>query len=194
MMRRDSSGSTLANEQRRVTRKHKLLASMQLLRRSCDGGLMFAQWFESFRKASEAALQAQQDIFKQWVQQWPSAPMGSAGGTSEWNEALRRRWVESTKEALNKHRQVLDTSYHAGIQLIEQTFRVGEAKSPEEYRHMVEELWRNLSDSFKNQSEAQFRDFQAATERWFEAARNGGAANGAEGELRYRDAGSSAQA
>jgi hypothetical protein len=149
---------------------------------------MIAQWLESFRKASEAALQAQQDIFKQWVQQWPSVPMGTSGAPGDWNETLRRRWVESMTEALNKHRDVLDSTYRSGIQLIEQTFRVGEAKSPEEYRHMVEDLWRKLSDTFKSQSEAQFRELQNATERWFEVARNANAANDSEGGRPYRDA------
>jgi hypothetical protein len=149
---------------------------------------MIAQWLESFRKASEAALQAQQEIFKQWVQQWPSVPLSTSGSSSEWNETMRRRWAEAMTDALNKHRDVVDSTYRSGIQVIEQSFRVGEAKSPEEYRHMVEDLWRKLSDTFKSQSEAQFREFQSATEKWFEAARNGSAADDSEAGRRYRNA------
>jgi len=137
---------------------------------------MFAQLFESFRRASEVTLQAQQDVFRQWVQQWPSLPATTPGTTSEWSEAAQKRWAESTKETLNKRRELVDSTYRAGIEMIEQSFRVGEAKSPEEYRRLVEELWQKLSDNFKNQSEAQFREYQGATEKWFELARQGSSA------------------
>jgi len=152
---------------------------------------MFAQLFESFRKASEATLQAQQDVFRQWVQQWPSTPMSTTGSGGEWSEAMQKRWLESTKNALNKQRELFDGSYRSGIEMIEQSFRVGEAKSPEEYRRLVEELWRKLSDNFKTQSEAQFREFQGATEKWFELARNGG---GVAGQRDYSEAGRSPDA
>ncbi|HVZ31748.1 MAG TPA: hypothetical protein VG963_04940 [Polyangiaceae bacterium] len=134
---------------------------------------MFAQLFDSFRKASEASLLAQQDIFRQWIRQWPSAPLNNAGSAGEWSEAVQHRFLEGATEALNKHRELLDATYKSGIQVIDQTFRVSEARSPEDYRRMVEELWRKLSETFKAQSEAQFREFQSATERWIELAKNG---------------------
>jgi hypothetical protein len=141
---------------------------------------MFAQLFDSFRKASESSLQAQQDLFKRWVQQWPSLPLGSNAATSEWTDAWHKRWLESTSDALNKHRELLDATYTSGIEVIEQTFKVGEAKSPEDYRRLVEALWRKLSDTFKAQSESQFREFQSATEKWLELARNAAAKADAE--------------
>jgi hypothetical protein len=147
---------------------------------------MFAQLFESFRRATEATLQAQQDVFRQWVQQWPSVPVSSQGTTGEWSEAVQKRWLDSTKGLLNKQRELLDSTYRSGIDVIEQGFRVTDAKSPEEYRRLVEELWSKLSDSFKQQSESQFRDFQKAAERWFEVARQGSVAP-ADAAREYRD-------
>lgn len=134
---------------------------------------MFAQLFESFRRASEATLQAQQDVFRQWVQQWPSVPASSTGTAGEWSEAVQKRWLDSTKNFVNKQRELVDATYRSGVDVIEQGFRVSDAKSPEEYRRLVEELWGKLSDSFKQQSESQFREFQRAAERWFELARSG---------------------
>ena len=131
---------------------------------------MFDQLFESFRKASESSLQAQQEMFKQWVQQWPSAPLTPTGVSPEWTTTLQKRWAEAATEGLNKHRELLDSAYKSGIQLIEQSFRVTDAKSPEEYRRLVEELWRKLSESLKDHSEAQFRAFQKATEKWADVA------------------------
>lgn len=125
---------------------------------------MFDQMFESFRRASESALQAQHEMFRQWAQQWPTSP---AGLSSDWGDA-QKRWVESTTDALNKHRAIVDATYKSGIELIESAFRVTEAKSPEDYRRLVEDLWRKLSDTFKKQSETQLREFQSATERWLE--------------------------
>lgn len=132
---------------------------------------MFDQLFDSFRKASEASLQAQQEMFRQWVQQWPSAPLSAGGGPGDWSE-MQKRWLDATKDSLNRHRAMLDATYKSGIDVIEQTFRVSEARSPEDYRRLVEELWRKLSDTFKAQSETLFREFQGATEKWAEKTQN----------------------
>lgn len=127
---------------------------------------MFDQFFESFRKASESSLQAQQDLLKSWTQQWPSTPFGSAAST-EWSDA-QKRWLEGASEALNKHRSMLDATYKSGIEVIEHTFRFTEARSPEDYRRLVEELWRKLTDTFKAQSENQYREIQSVTEKWID--------------------------
>src|SRR4051794_115487 len=71
---------------------------------------MFAQLFENFRRASESSLQAQQDLFRQWVQQWPSTPVSSPGTAGEWSEAVQKRWLDSAKDSLNKRRELLDAS------------------------------------------------------------------------------------
>lgn len=128
---------------------------------------MFDQMFEDFYKASESSLQMQQEIFKHWTQQWLSAqPDGREGEF----RTFQKRWGEFTVEILNKHRESIETTYKAGIQLIEQAFRTSEAKSPEDYRRIVEDLWRQLLQTFRNQSETQLRDFQKWAEKSFEMA------------------------
>jgi len=77
-----------------------------------------------------------------------------------WTRNFQKRWAELTVESLNKHRESLDSIYRSGIQLIEQTFRVSEAKTSDDYRRVVEDLWRKLLDVYKEQSESQVRDFQ----------------------------------
>ena len=52
-----------------------------------------------------------------------------------------------------------------GFEIIEQTFRVSEAKSTEDYRQLVEDLWRKLFETAKSQSEAQFREMQSFAEK-----------------------------
>ena len=121
---------------------------------------MFDQVFESFRKASESSLQIQQDMFKHWSQQWLSAPPSAADASTEWSRTFQKRWLQLLLEALNGHRESLDSAYRSGIQLIEQTFRVSEAKSTEDYRRMTEDIWRKLFETVKAQSDTQIREFQ----------------------------------
>ena len=87
---------------------------------------MLDQLFDTFRKASESSLHMQQDMFKYWTQQWSGAS-SAAGNTGEWSKNYQKQVID----LLNKQREALDSAFKAGIQLIEQTFRASEAKSPE---------------------------------------------------------------
>jgi hypothetical protein len=121
---------------------------------------MYEQMFEAFRKASESWMQAQQDLYKTGTQQWmPSLP-NAAGGATDWNRTLQKRCVELTIEILNRQRESLETIYKSAIHLLEQTSKISEAKSPEEFRRLVEDAWREWFESVKSQSETQFRDAQ----------------------------------
>lgn len=132
---------------------------------------MFDQIFESFRKASESTIRIQQDVFKNWTQQLLSVPSSViSGNPAEWGTSFQRRWADQAIDLLNKHREALDAAYKSGIQVIEQTFRVSDAKSPEDYRRTIEDLWRQLFEAFKNQSETQFREFQKWADDSFDIA------------------------
>jgi hypothetical protein len=121
---------------------------------------MYDQLFETYRKTSESWLQMQQDMFKNVVQQWLSASPNAAGVAGDWSKTFQKRWIELAVEILNKHRESIDAMYRSVIQLIEQSSRMSEAKSSEEYRRIVEEMWRKWFESVKTQSESQFRDVQ----------------------------------
>jgi hypothetical protein len=129
---------------------------------------MFDQLIDGVRKASESSLQMQQEMFKHWTRLFtgPAQEAGAqAGAQAEWGQTSQKRWLELGVEMLNRHREAVDSIYKSGIQLIEQTFHVTEAKSPDDYRRMVEDLWRKLFDLQKEQSESQFRDFQTFYEK-----------------------------
>jgi len=143
---------------------------------------MLTQLLDSFRKMSESSLQTGQEVFKQWVQHAQPQSFASKGTPAEWTEAFQKRWTESTSEALNKHRELLDATYKSGIELIEQSFRLGDARSLEDQRKLVEELWRKMSDAFKSQSEAQLRELQSAAAGWLNLARNGAGPHAAKPE------------
>jgi hypothetical protein len=120
---------------------------------------MFDLLFETFRKASESTMQMPLETYKNWTQQWLAAQPTAAGTSVEWTR-FQKRWIELTIESLHKHREALDSAYRSGIQVIEQAFRVSEAKSSDDYRRVAEDLWRKLLEIYKEQSESQVRDFQ----------------------------------
>jgi hypothetical protein len=128
---------------------------------------MFDLLLESFRKASESSMQVPMDMLKNLTQQLP----GASGASMEWSKSFQKRWAEFAIESLHKHRESLDSTYRSGIQLIEQTFRVSEVKSPNDYQRLVEELWRKLLDVFKQQSESQVRELQSWAAKSFEMQR-----------------------
>jgi hypothetical protein len=121
---------------------------------------MFDQMFDAYRKASESWLQVHQDMLKQGGLQWMSSSPTNAAGAADWNRTLQRRGVELLVEFLNRNRESLDMVYRSMIHLLEQTSRMSEAKSPEEFRRLVEDAWRSWFESVKSQSETQFRDVQ----------------------------------
>jgi hypothetical protein len=118
------------------------------------------QLFDSFRKASESSLQMQQEILKHWTERLTGSASQAPNASSEASQKVQKRWLALGIELLNKHRASLDSTYAAGIQLIEQSFGAAEAKSPEEYRRLTEDLWRKLFDTYKSQAEAQFDAFK----------------------------------
>jgi glutathione S-transferase len=134
---------------------------------------MFDQVFDNFRKATETTLQAQQDLFRQWMLQWPMFSMdpttpGSNGIISEQARSFQKQWTESVMALMTKHCEALDTQYRAGIRTIEDALRTTEVKSPEEFRRLTEELWRKSFEVLKQTIENQIRDFQVAVEKWSE--------------------------
>jgi hypothetical protein len=126
------------------------------------------QMLETFRRASESSLQIQQDMLKQWTQQWASTPMNAADVSAEWGQKLQKRWTEMFTESLDWQRETLDSTYRSMSQMFEQAFRLVESKSPEDYRRASEDLRRKTFETFKEASEVQLREFQKRTEKAFE--------------------------
>ena len=141
---------------------------------------MFDQILENYRKATEATLQFQQMMLRGWGQQWPPSfgvPFPTElGSLPEQYSKVQKKLGETITDMLNKHRETLDAQYRAGIRAIEDSFRVGEAKDPEQYRKLVEELWRHSYECLKSLAESQMRDMQTVMQKWCELASQGTAA------------------
>ena len=153
---------------------------------------MFDMILENYRKATESTMKLQQDVLRNWTMQLPQMfgsqtfglPFmgGSAAGSAmpgaaflEQLGAAQKKWGETVTDMLNKHRETLDAQYRAGIRTIEEAFRVGEAKDPEQFRRLTEELWRHSFECLKTVAESQTRDMQTAMQKCFEVASQGAA-------------------
>ena len=133
---------------------------------------MFDKSFGNFRKVFESSLQMQQDMFKHWANQWVAAQPNAYGASPEWSQSFQKSWARLGIELLNKHRELLDSAYKAGIEVLEQGVRLSEAGSPEDRRRGAEELWRKVFELSKTQSQTQFNVFQKWAEKSFELAQN----------------------
>ena len=97
----------------------------------------------------------------------PTTP-ASEGVVSEQARSFQKQWTDIVTALMTKHCEALDAQYRAGIRTIEDALRTTEAKSPEEFRRLTEELWRKSFEVLKQTIENQIRDFQIAVEKWSE--------------------------
>jgi hypothetical protein len=132
------------------------------------GELVIEQIFESFRKAAESSLQTQQDIFKQFSQQWPAGQLQAAGTTAGATEGLQKHLRLTMATALERDRELLDAAFSSGSELIEQTFQLYGARSPEDCRRVLEGAWRKLIERTKEQSDSQVRMLQTVSTTWLD--------------------------
>jgi len=140
---------------------------------------MFDQILDTYKKAAESTMQFQQIMMRNWTQQWPQMPglgLGLANPGAAWMEqahVAQKKWAETVVGMLDKHRESLDAQYRAGIRIIEDAFRTGEAKDPEQFRRLTEELWRHSFEALKAVTEDQIRECQSAMKKWFDAVSQG---------------------
>jgi hypothetical protein len=135
---------------------------------------MLEQVQDTFRKATESTLQFQKEMFRCWTQV-PSIPTVDTGWTDQ-IQAFQKTLAQTITDSLNKHRETFDAQYRAGVSTLQNAFRVGEAKDPEQFRKLIEELWRQGVTCLKTVTEAQIREYQAVVAKGFEVATQGLAA------------------
>src|SRR5271166_2252431 len=102
-------------------------------------------------------------------------PAASATETpaAAWLEQLstaQRKSAEAVADMLKRHQETLDEEFRAGIRAIDDAFRVGEAKNPEQFQRMSEELWRRNCEILKTAVASQVHDVQSVMQKWYEAA------------------------
>jgi len=128
---------------------------------------MFDQVFENLRQATESTVQMQQELFKKWVALWPGTPPTPPAWEPQFHQ-FQKKWAEVINDLLKRRYEAAEVQFKAGVENIEKTFKVGEAKSAEELRVKFLELWKKCFESFHQVYAAQLRDFQVAMEKWAE--------------------------
>lgn len=128
---------------------------------------VYEQVFDNMKKAAEANLKMQQDVFRQWSTLWPGMPAPQ----TMWLDKLRdfqRQWANVVSDLARKHRETFDRQYQVALESLEEALRVTEASNPEEYRKRSEQLCRKTLDCMREVSEAQMKEFQNAMNKWSE--------------------------
>lgn len=128
---------------------------------------VYEQVFDNVRKAAEANLKMQQEVFRQWTTLWPGLPSPQ----SVWIDKVRdfqKQWGNTVSDLARQHRDTFDRQYQAALESLEEALRVGESSNPEEFRKRTEQLCRKTLDCMREVSEAQMKEFQDAMSKWSE--------------------------
>jgi hypothetical protein len=128
---------------------------------------VFEEVFGNLKKATEANLKMQQEMFRQWTALWPGVPTPQTMWMDKMRE-FQKQWVETVSDVARKHRETFDRQYQAALESFEAALRVSESTSPEEARRRTEQLCRKTLDCLREMSETQIREFQEAATKWTE--------------------------
>jgi hypothetical protein len=123
---------------------------------------MFDSIYEGLRKATEAAVQVQQETFQKWIGLSPAAP---AAAPALDPARFQKRWLEAVAGLTRRQRGLLEAQWKVGVKYVEGAFRLAEARTPEELRDKAVELWKQTFDALRQLYEGQAREFQAAVAR-----------------------------
>jgi hypothetical protein len=131
---------------------------------------MFDQVLESLRKATEANVQVQQEMFRKWVSLFPGVPANAPlwGEQAQRFQQFQKQWAEIVTELIKRQREGVEASFKAGLQNIDKAYKIGEIKTVEEMRAQTIELWEKCFESLRQGYEVPLREFQAATEKWLQ--------------------------
>lgn len=130
---------------------------------------VYDEVLSNMRKAAEANLKMQQEVFRQWTTLWPGFP----NPQTVWLDKVRdfqRQWANTISDLARKHRDTVDRQYQAALESLEDALRVTESTNPEEFRKRTEQLCRKTLDCVREISETQIKEFQEAVSKWSELA------------------------
>ena len=127
------------------------------------------QLLDDLRRSSESLLAMQQDFLRR--SQLLFFKQLGLGERSESERSLQKRSREFVVTMLNKHREFVDSTYRSSNQLFERALCATETNSPDEYRHIVDDLQRELLATVRERSESQVREFCNMADEAFEYTR-----------------------
>jgi hypothetical protein len=115
--------------------------------------------FQNVRKATEATLKMQQEMFSQWSSLWPGLPTPQSAWVDKVRQ-FRSQWKETIGELARKHGDVIERQYKAATESLDAALNVTDASNPEEFRRRTEQFCRKTLECAREISETQIREFQ----------------------------------
>jgi len=129
---------------------------------------MLDQMFDTVRKATDATLQMQKEMFTRWTSFWPTFTPNSNNWAEE-AQKYQKKWTDAVTDLTRKQRESLEEQFKIGMQNIEGTFQLGQAKDIEELRRKSIELWQTSFENLRRIYETQVSDFQSVMTTWTQA-------------------------
>jgi hypothetical protein len=134
---------------------------------------IFEEVFQNIRKASEANLKLQQEMFRQCTSLWP----GISTPQTVWTDKVKdvqSKLSSTISDLARKHREVVDKQYDAAIESLDSALRLSESTTPEEFRRRAEQFCRKTIECVREMSETQTREFQESVRKWTETMTKAG--------------------
>jgi hypothetical protein len=126
---------------------------------------VFEEVFQNIRKAAEANLRMQQELYSQWTSLWPGMPAPQTAWLNNM-QGFRKQIVETIASLARKHREVVDRQFQSAIESLDAALSMSDASTPEEFRRRSEQLCRKSLDCMKEMTETQIREVQEAITKW----------------------------
>jgi hypothetical protein len=115
---------------------------------------------DSVRKTTESSVAMQQELFHRWVNFWPGAPVAVIPFGEL--QKVRKKWVEMLGEIFQQENDTLEIQIKLGFGIIENLFRLSEAKDPEQLRTKTVEFWQKTFDDLRTIFETQMQSIQSS--------------------------------
>src|SRR5687767_13157331 len=130
---------------------------------------LFDEVFEKVQKAAQPNFEMKQELFQKWAAGWTSLPQPQSAWLDK-TKQFQKDWAKTVKELLKKHRDVFDEQYQLAIDSLDEAFRVVQSSDPQEYAKRCEALCRKTLEAWREASELQSKELQAALNKWLELA------------------------
>ncbi|MFO0958076.1 MAG: hypothetical protein U0800_11715 [Isosphaeraceae bacterium] len=144
---------------------------------------MFGEIFDTFHKATKAAVQMQQEMLKPWlmagdpsrsvveysvplpVVEPPKAVPVPAVGVLPQVQGYQQEWAAVMTELFEKQRELVDAQFAYGIQVWKDAIQVALARDPEQLCKSTEVLCKNTVEGMVTLGKSQGGDYQELAEK-----------------------------
>ena len=128
---------------------------------TAPGSAVLEEVFQNVRKAAEANLKMQQEVFSQWSSMWPGVPTPQTAWVNQM-QSFRKQFADTISEVATKHQDTIDAQYKAATESLNAALSLTDASTPEEVRRRSEQFCRKTLDCMREMTEVQVREFQDA--------------------------------